>query len=273
MLHIKKEGIIIRSSGLGFESMGVLNPAVIKENNTVHIFYRAVAIGNYSSIGYARLEGPLTLAAQNDKPLIFPQSDTESHGVEDPRIVKIDALYYLTYTAYDGVNALGALATSSDLKHFEKQGLITPQIQYCEFKRLANSKAPIHEKYHRYNKRDNIKKKHHKPVFVWSKNVMFFPRRINNKLYFLQRIKPDIQLVCINELTDLTKAFWENYFQCMEENILLEPKFPHEASYVGGGCPPIETSKGWLLIYHGVQDTPKDTFIHPVQLCWIWKIR
>lgn len=23
---------------------------------------------------------------------------------------------------------------------------------------------------------------------------------------------------------------------------------------VGGGCPPIETEKGWLLIYHGIQE-------------------
>jgi predicted GH43/DUF377 family glycosyl hydrolase len=30
-----------------------------------------------------------------------------------------------------------------------------------------------------------------------------------------------------------------------------------EASYIGGGCPPIETDEGWLLIYHGVHDTPE----------------
>jgi predicted GH43/DUF377 family glycosyl hydrolase len=28
-------------------------------------------------------------------------------------------------------------------------------------------------------------------------------------------------------------------------------------SYIGGGCPPIETEAGWLLIYHGVHDTVK----------------
>ena len=33
------------------------------------------------------------------------------------------------------------------------------------------------------------------------------------------------------------------------------PKYDHEISYIGGGCPPIETSVGWLLIYHGVHDT------------------
>jgi predicted GH43/DUF377 family glycosyl hydrolase len=26
-------------------------------------------------------------------------------------------------------------------------------------------------------------------------------------------------------------------------------------SYLGAGCPPIETEDGWLLIYHGVEET------------------
>jgi predicted GH43/DUF377 family glycosyl hydrolase len=257
MLNIKKEGIILESTGLGFESDGVLNPAVIAEGNTVHIFYRAVAKGNYSTIGYAKLEGPLALVEQYDKPVIFPQHDYESQGTEDPRIVKIDDLYYLSYTAYDGVNALGALATSTDLENFTKYGLITPQIQYREFKRLADSKSPVNEKYLRYNKRDNIKTKHEKAVFVWSKNVVFFPRKINGQLCFLQRIRPDIQIVYANSLEDLTKEFWENYFLHFDENIILESKYPHEISYIGAGCPPIETPQGWLLIYHGVHDSAK----------------
>jgi predicted GH43/DUF377 family glycosyl hydrolase len=38
--------------------------------------------------------------------------------VEDPRVVKIEETYYVTYTAYD-INVMGALATSKDLIHFE----------------------------------------------------------------------------------------------------------------------------------------------------------
>jgi predicted GH43/DUF377 family glycosyl hydrolase len=52
-----------------------------------------------------------------DTPVLFPQSDYELHGVKDPRITKIEGLYYLTYTAYDGVNAPGTLAVSKDLQH------------------------------------------------------------------------------------------------------------------------------------------------------------
>jgi predicted GH43/DUF377 family glycosyl hydrolase len=257
MLQIKKEGIIVRSTGLGFEKEGVLNPAIVADGNKVHVFYRAVAAGNYSSIGYAQLKGPVTLAKQYDKPVIFPQSDHENNGTEDPRIVKIEGTYYITYTAYDGVNALGALATSDNLETFDKLGLITPQIQFSEFKRLAESKKPLNEKYIRYNKRDSIRTKHLKQVFVWVKNVVFFPRRIGGKLWFMIRIKPDIQLVSVYELKDLTQEFWEDYFHHFDENIVMEPIHPHEVSYIGAGCPPIETDKGWLIIYHGVHDSPK----------------
>lgn len=130
MIEVKKEGIILNKTELGFENEGVLNPAAIRDGDYVHLFYRAVSKGNYSSIGYCKLKGPLEVEERMESPVIFPQLDSESHGVEDPRIVKIDDLYYLTYTAYDGVNALGALATSKDLRNFEKLGIIAPQITY-----------------------------------------------------------------------------------------------------------------------------------------------
>jgi len=87
--------------------------------------------------------------------------------------------------------------------------------------------------------------------------VIFFPRRINGKLYFLHRVRPDIQIVAINRLEELTNEFWKNYFFHLEEGIVLTPKYQHEVSYIGGGCPPVETENGWLLIYHGVHDTIK----------------
>jgi predicted GH43/DUF377 family glycosyl hydrolase len=52
-----------------------------------------------------------------DKALISCDFDYEK-GVEDPRVVKIEETYYVTYTAYD-INVMGALATSKDLIHFE----------------------------------------------------------------------------------------------------------------------------------------------------------
>jgi predicted GH43/DUF377 family glycosyl hydrolase len=203
------------------------------------------------------LKGPLLIEERFNVPVLFPQADYESKGVEDPRIVKIDDLYYLTYTAYDGVNALGALAVSRDLQHFEKQGLIVPQLTYDEFSHLAESKGAINEKYLRFNQHEKVREIKGKKVYVWDKNVIFFPRRINNQLYFLHRVRPDIQIVAIHDLQELTPEFWQNYFLHLEADIVLASKHKHEVSYIGGGCPPIETEYGWLLIYHGVHDTVK----------------
>jgi beta-1,2-mannobiose phosphorylase / 1,2-beta-oligomannan phosphorylase len=256
MIKVKKEGVLLDKTTFGFENEGVLNPATIREGNIVHMFYRAVSKGNYSSIGYCRLNGATTVMERSDAPIIFPQGELESHGIEDPRIVKIDGLYYLTYTAYDGVNALGMLATSTDLKTWNKLGLIVPQIIYDEFRRLATYKDVLNEKYARYNARNAIVPiTPDKKVWLWDKNVIFFPRRINNKLHFLHRIKPDIQVVCINKLEELTPDFWQNYFIHLHDNIILTPKYDYDINYLGGGCPPIETKDGWLLIYHGVHDT------------------
>ncbi len=257
MLEVKKEGVILNKTALGFENEGVLNPAVIREGNDVYMYYRAVSKGNYSSLGYCKLSDPVTVSERSDMPVLFSQFDYESHGVEDPRIVKIDDLYYLTYTAYDGVNALGALATSKDLVTFEKQGIIVPQVIYEDLQRLATFQTPLNEKYARYNRLIPLVAvtKPSKKIFVWDKNVVFFPRRINNKLFFLHRIKPDIQIVCVNELSELTKDFWDNYFMHLDNNIALTPKCDHEISYIGAGCPPIETKHGWLIIYHGVHDS------------------
>jgi predicted GH43/DUF377 family glycosyl hydrolase len=255
MLEVIKEGIILEKTILGFENEGVLNPAVIRVNEEVHIFYRAVSKGNYSTIGYCKLNGPKNIVQRNDSPLLFPQVDYESHGIEDPRIVKIDETYFITYTVYDGVNALGALATSTDLINFTKHGIITPEMSYDEFVHLAKSKEKINEKYLRFNEKTKIHENHVGKLFIWDKNVIFFPRKIHGKFHFLHRIRPDIQLVCVESLDELTKEFWQNYFLNLEACIVLSSKFKHEVSYIGGGCPPIETEHGWLLIYHGVHDT------------------
>lgn len=255
MIKLTKHGVLLNKSDLGFENEGVLNPAAIREGDYVHLYYRAVSKGNYSSIGYCLLKGPLTVVERMDVPILYPQYDYETHGIEDPRISKIDGLYYLCYTAYDGINALGALATSDDLKKFTKMGFIVPQLTYGEFKHLATCKGSINDKYARYNEKLHPTLSGVKKQLLWDKNVMFFPRRIDGKLFFLHRVRPDIQIASILQIEDLTHEYWENYFLNLGTNIALISKYEHEVSYIGGGCPPIETSAGWLIIYHGVHDT------------------
>jgi len=87
MIDVKKEGVLLEKTTHEFENAGVLNPGVIREGDSVHMFYRAVRNGNFSSIGYCRFKGPLTLEFRSETPVITSEFDYESHGVEDPRVV------------------------------------------------------------------------------------------------------------------------------------------------------------------------------------------
>lgn len=258
MITVNKLGILLGKTTNSFECEGVLNPGVIKINNTIHVFYRAVTKDNYSTIGYCKLSAPMVVEARNNVPLLIPQADYEFQGLEDPRIVEIEGIFYLTYTAFDGINALGALATSTDLVHWQKHGILVPKITYEEFKHFTEVDGIVNEKYVRFNDYQKSHDRQDRKTFLWDKNLIFFPRKIDNKFWFLHRIKPDLQIVVKTEkLEDLTTEFWQNYFSHFDEYVVLSPRYDHEVSYLGGGCPPIETEDGWLLIYHGVHDTVK----------------
>jgi beta-1,2-mannobiose phosphorylase / 1,2-beta-oligomannan phosphorylase len=256
MIQVNKHGVILEKTNIEFENEGVLNPAAIIYENQIHLFYRAVRFGNHSTIGHCILDSPLNIVYRMIEPMMVPEHEYESKGLEDPRIVKIENTFYLTYTAYNGTNALGAVATSIDLKNWDKKGIIVPQVTYQTFRLLAESKKGINEKYLRYNEHIRTLEQSNDEALMWDKNLIFFPRKIQGKLCFLHRIKPDIQiLVAINSLDDLTEEFWHNYLTNFESHIVMSPLYDHEVSYIGGGCPPIETDAGWLIIYHGVHDS------------------
>lgn len=264
MLTIEKHGIILSPTDLEFENNGVLNPGVFQDGNTVHLLYRAVQEGNLSTIGYAKTEGPLKIVERHNRPLIAREFDYEKHGVEDARIVKIEGTFYITYTAYDGINAMGALATSQDLIHFEKHGIITPPINYQEYETwLLCCGDKLNPKYHHYYRlfaqiglvEDEFR-------LLRDKDLTFFPRKINGKFALLHRIWPGIQIVYFNHWSELTKSFWEEYLKNLTDYIILDPKGDFEVHYIGAGGPPIETEAGWLLIYHGVQETTMGATYH-----------
>ena len=264
MIEVKKEGILLEKTDKGFENEAVMNPAVIREGETIHIFYRAVRKGNYSSIGHCILKNPLEILERKEKPILFPEEKYESQGIEDPRIVKIEDTYYLTYSVYDKVNVLAAYATSKDLVTFEKHGIITPKFTYREYKHFVEVNDLIDKYLFHYNflKAHGLGKELSEKLIVWDKNVMLFPKKIDGKFAMLHRIFPGIQIVYFDKFSDLTVEFWTNYMLNMDDHIVMDPKYPHESSHIGGGCPPIETEDGWLFIYHAVESTPEGSVYH-----------
>ncbi|MFV8375730.1 pesticidal protein Cry7Aa [Flavobacterium sp. LB1P71] len=265
MVTIEKLGIILSPTENEFENNGVFNPGIYQEGNIIHILYRAVQHGNYSTIGYAKMEGPVKVTERKQQPLISRDFDYEKHGMEDARIVKIEDTYYITYTAYDGINAMAALATSKDLIHFEKHGIITPRINYHEYENFVAccNQDNLNPKYHQYyNLFAQIGLADDKFRLLRDKDVVLFPRKINGKFVLLHRIWPGIQIVQFDDWKELTKSFWEEYLKNIVKHIVLDPKDIFEVDYIGAGAPPIETEFGWLIIYHGVQEAITGKIYH-----------
>ncbi|HSN47852.1 MAG TPA: hypothetical protein VLR29_03740, partial [Flavobacterium sp.] len=233
MIKVEKHGIILNPTQKEFERKGVFNPGIYQEGDTVHILYRALQEGDFSSIGYAKTKGPLKVVERRDQPIIDAEFDYEKEGVRDARVVKIEDTYYVTYNSYDGMNTLGSLATSTDLVHFKKHGVITPQINYEEYKNyVTNAKnAKLNPKYlFYYNFFLEIGAVADKHRLLSDKDVVLFPRKINGKFAMLHRIWPGIQIAYFDDWKDLTPEYWKNYFENLIDFIVLDPKGPFEVN-------------------------------------------
>ncbi len=118
---------------VSWEEKDVFNPAAVVRHDTVFLIYRAEDnIGKYagtSRLGLATSSDGLHFTRKAE-PVFYPQDDAMKiyeweGGVEDPRIVESEeGLYIMTYTAYDGKLARLCLATSYDLLHWKKEGLV-----------------------------------------------------------------------------------------------------------------------------------------------------
>lgn len=259
MVSVKREGILLKPTNLNFENYAVMNPGCIKVGNDVHMFYRAVRKGNHSTIGYCRLEGPLKVVERWKEPVMTPEFDYEKRGVEDPRIVYLNGVYYMFYVAHDGKNALVAYATGRDLKKWGKKGVITPRITYDE----AEDFFPKHKLKDRYFFFESFyKTEHAKDVLLWEKDAFLFPKKFNGKFALVHRILPDIQVIYFRDFKELTDEYWKNYLKHLGDYVVLESKYWYESRHIGGGCPPIETPEGWLLIYHSAEDSNKGRIYH-----------
>ena len=255
MVTITRHGVVLEKTERAFENQAVLNPACITVDGVTHMFYRAVHEGNYSSVGYCRMEDG-RVVYRKPEALIGPERAYESHGIEDPRIVYADGTYYLFYTVFDGLDAQVAYSTATELPHFRRHGLISPKITYKELARrcevLASTDNSINYFCQHYEPNPNKDGE----ILLWEKDTFIFPEKIGGRFALIHRIKPEMQLMYFDKFSDLTDAYWMSHIADLESSTLLRKQFPFENGYIGGGAPPLLTDAGWLLVYHAVEVAP-----------------
>lgn len=259
-IAVEKLGLLLCPTKRPFESRAVLNPSCYRDGNTVHMLYRAVNHEYVSTLGYARLHGPTQVVERSPYPVLRPTTAHEKKGVEDPRITCLENRIYITYVAHDGKNALSCLARTSDFKTFKKLGLITPLITYkaagdiFREKQLKDEYFMFEAFYEEFSSKD---------MYLWEKDVILFPQKINGLFALLHRVLPDIQIVYTDDLKKLrTKKFWQKYLAELPNYVVLENKYWFETRHIGGGATPIATEDGWLLVFHTTEQTNKKKVYH-----------
>lgn len=243
--------LLLEPSVNAFDHKGVLNPAIVYKDGQVYMYYRAIADNDVSSVGFCRLKNN-EVVERWDKPIMIPEQDYEKMGIEDPRITFLDGVYYMLYTAYDGINARVAYAVSTDLFTWQKKGLISPSITYDEAEDIFKQSGVLDLRYKFYERMyrglvSNF-------VMLWEKDAVLFPKKNHEGLFMmLHRILPGIQISYFDRFERLNETYWRAYFSRLEDYLVLDPKLDFESAYIGAGCPPIELDEGWLLIYHAVK--------------------
>jgi predicted GH43/DUF377 family glycosyl hydrolase len=117
---------VIAPRGDAWEAAGTFNPALIVRDGKIVMLYRAQDKQGTSRLGYAESNDGIHFN-RREEPVLSPSADYEKDGgVEDPRLVQFGDTYYLTYTGYNRKDAQLCLATSSDLIHWDRKGVIIP---------------------------------------------------------------------------------------------------------------------------------------------------
>jgi predicted GH43/DUF377 family glycosyl hydrolase len=117
---------VIAPQGSAWESAGTFNPAVMRFRGKYVMLYRAQDASGTSRLGYAESPDGIHFSRRAE-PVLSPEAWFEKDGgVEDPRLVQFGKTFYLTYTGYNKKDAQLCLATSEDLVHWRRKGVILP---------------------------------------------------------------------------------------------------------------------------------------------------
>jgi len=207
-----------------WQSRAVFNPAAIYGDGKVHLLYRAQSRDGMSVIGYAVSNDGFHIDENLDYPIYVPREDFEKRkkpegnaGCEDPRITEFEDRFHMTYTAYDGENPPRVAMTSIGVEDFLRR-------QWNWTKPVLISLPDVDDK---------------DACIIKNKD---------GKYVVFHRLGTDIWIEVVDKM-----EFGNNQF--IDGKAIAKPR-PDKWDNVklGISAPPIQTDKGFLLLYHGVSE-------------------
>lgn len=219
---------VLSPQGTDFESAGTFNPAVVEKDGMIVMLYRAQDKKGVSRLGYAVSNDGIRFQ-RSTNPVLGPEAPYEKGGgTEDPRLVEIKGTYYLTYTGYNNVDGVGpgkrdaqlCLATSKDLIHWVRQGVILPA----------------------YRGGWNV---------GWTKSGAILPEKVNGKywMYYFANATDTAGEMGVASSDDLL-----HWASALGHPVISPRANCFDSKVTEPGPPPVMTPQGILLVYNGADD-------------------
>lgn len=244
--------ILVPDKNYPWEKEGVFNPGAIQFGDDVYLLYRAIGeLDSYISyFGLAKSSDGLNFTRVSKQPIFRPREIFDRWGVEDPRITKIDDDFYITYVAVSKRIMKGGISVKRFLP-LETSSALLKTKDFLTYENLGIISSPNSD----------------------NKDTALFSRKINGRYYMLHRpnhwskewvsgpFRKYINIDSPCDIVDLprTPSIWiassldlKNW---INHKLLIAPSHEFDAK-IGPGVPPIETTDGWLLIYHHVSQNP-----------------
>lgn len=231
---------------------GVLNPAVTRgPDGQLYLLPRLVADGNYSRIGLARVVfnrrgrpvDVVRLGVVLEPQVRYELNTSTGGGVEDPRVTYVAArgLYVMTYTALGQTGPRIAAATSRDLVHWRRLGLVR-FAPYAGFpmEDLHNKDALLFP--------EPVSAPDGRPSLALIHRPTFWVSRPPEATVPLPARQPSMWI----SYAPLDEVIARRRIVFGQHHLLLQPQQGWERHKVGGGTPPVRVRDGWLILYHGV---------------------
>jgi beta-1,2-mannobiose phosphorylase / 1,2-beta-oligomannan phosphorylase len=236
--------ILSPNSRQSWESLVVCNPGVIYAHENFYMLYRCA--GNDANhvirFGLAVSQDGFHFKRASARPSLSPSTDGEDAGcIEDPRIVKMNGCFLITYAyrpyfprkywlqpdnaaysprAHSLPKAFGQNLTSSGL-------LMTTDFK--QYRRLGRITDPTLD----------------------DRDVILFPEKINGQYALLRRPMQWTGPRYGTKHPAIWICFGEDPLKWGPATLLAKAKFPWEQK-VGGSSPPLKHRKGWFVLYHAM---------------------
>lgn len=241
---------IVVPGGFPWRAAVCFNPAaILDDDGRFYLWERAAgglrpfhcAIGLLSSADGVRFEHVV------DRPVFTPEMAGSRYGsVQDPRVVKLGGRYVMTY-------AFRPYAWSS-----HPTGVGVPESHQVDYPGFSGRDEDNQTRSGIAVSDDRVTWRH----LAWvsspdidDRNVILFPRAVGGRYVALRRPQKLVRTDTSHaEHPSVCLSWSEDLVSWSEPEPLLRPAFAWEDNRIGGSTPPIETERGWLVFYHGVQN-------------------